>query len=149
MDPDAPEDDWKNQLEDMTGRLVRNSVLSVFIVSSMAVDPGRYLALGEAIAGRGMRVRKIHLPRLTSARASSLHKIMLEVTMEYRSGNCAVISYGASVAPIIAASYYVYSGKSPSLALREAERCFPGLSTRPDDVLMVYSYKKYLNDLNE
>lgn len=126
-------------------RLKENEVSTIFIISSEIVDGDAYFDLVSRYESEGFTVRNIHLESTDVTAIPNVKKIVEEIVHAYNRQSCMVIAYGKSLAPLVVACYYVYTGITPSKAISKMRSIDPLFITGENEVSFVYKFKRFLN----
>lgn len=125
--------------------LKKENVATIFIISSGNNKKEGYAGLVTRYENEGFRVRNIHIESLNDATIPYVKNIVEEIKSTFRRESCMVVSYGRSLAPMIIACYYVYSGTTPSRAITRVRQMDDSFLAGIEEVALVYKFKHYLS----
>jgi adenylate cyclase len=131
--------------ENKISNLKKEKVQTIFIISAEKDDTREYASLVSRYENEGFRIRKIHIASFDNSTIPYVKHIVEEIKSTFRRESCMVVSYGRSLAPMIIACYYVYSGTSPSRAITRVRQMDDYFLAGIEEVALVYKFKHYLN----
>lgn len=146
-EPSSPAEWFEGEGVILCEKIRHQGVSTVVIITGEAVPADEYPAFTEFFKRQGFRVRSIHIERLNRAAPGGMKKIAREIAGAVtESTSCLVVSYGKSLALMVIACYLIYSGDSPSSAIRHIKNHIPSFPFNADNAVFLYAFSRYLHE---
>ena len=146
-EPSSSSEWFKREGVFLCEKIRRHGVSAVVIITGEAVSADEYLAFTEFFKGQGFRVRRMHVERLNSEAPAAMKKIVCEIAGTVAESTlCLIVSYGKSHALMVIACYLIYSGDSPSSAIRNIKNHIPSFPFNADNAVFLYAFSRYLHE---
>src|SRR4030042_6885264 len=126
-------------------KLRDEKVKTVFILTSREIELEPYLKLIRLYENYGFFVNSVNINALDDDHLVFLKNAVEDINAGFRKGNCAIISFGESVAGALLAGFYIYSGRKLNDALEKVRLFNRNFVTAKEEINFLRRFQRYLN----